>query len=114
VFAVRGNVSADGAGGGVAALTNRHPWGWAATLVNSHGVVKQPGSAAAVDAAEGRRVEVALRGVPPGAVAGAWVSSGGAGRAAADVRAAADGSAAVEVEVEAGGVRVVGFELAAL
>lgn len=112
VFAVRSNVSSDGAGGGVATLANRLPWGWAATLVNNNGVVKAPSTAAQVDAAAGRRVEVALRGVPAAAVAGAWVSSGGAGRRGVPVGTAADGSAAVVVEVEAGGVAVAGFQLA--
>jgi hypothetical protein len=110
VFSVQSNVSSDGAGGGVALLTNRHPWGWAATVVNNNGVVKQPGEAAVVDPAAGRRVALALRGVPPAALAAAWVSSGGASKTAAEVGAATDGSAAVVVEVEAGGVIIVGFE----
>jgi len=111
VFSVRSNVSSDGTGGKVATLSNRMPWGWMCTLINSNGVVKQPSTVEVIDPSAGRHLELTLK-VPSGEIRNAWVSSGGdSGREPLSVATAEDGSAVVFVEVEAGGLRVVGFLL---
>lgn len=101
------NVTTDGSSGGVQLLTNRLPWGWVATLINNNGVTKQPNSAAMVDASQGRAVTITLA-AREGAIASAWVSDGGSERVPLTVL---PGAATVTVEVEAGGLRVVGLVL---
>ena len=63
------------AGGGLQVLLNRSPEGWNVTLINNHGVVKQPGTAETVDARQARAATVVLR---PGfgVVVAAWAGDG--------------------------------------
>jgi hypothetical protein len=101
------NVTGD-VGGGVQLLLNRLPWGWVATLINNNGVVKQPNAPPTVDASAGRAVTLSLA-AREGVVASAWVADGGGPRAPLAVGA----GGAVRVEVEAGGLRIVGLVLEA-
>lgn len=103
------NVTADGASGGVSLFSNRVASGWRLTVINSNGVVKQPGSAAVVDDAQGRNVSLTLRS-SAGAAKAAWAADGGETRQALQLVSTADGTA-VAVAVEAGGLRIVDFEL---
>ena len=102
------NVTSDGDGGGVQSMLARAPWGWLVTLINNRGVTKQPNATAVVDAAQGRAVTVTLLEAAAGApLASAFVRDGA--RAAPAALPVVDG--AVVVEVEPGGLRVVGLVL---
>jgi hypothetical protein len=103
------NVTADGDGGGVQSMLARAPWGWVLTLVNNRGVTKQPNATAVVDAAQGRAVTVTLVEAVAGApLASAWVRDGA--RAPPSPLPVMSGGS-VGVEVEPGGLRVVGLVL---
>lgn len=119
-----GNVSSDVAGSaGVAMQVARQPWGWQATLTNPQGVVKQPGVDDEVDFSKGGRA-VALTLAAGGSantfhhssssldlgpsLAGAWVQDGGRGSSRTPLHVDDDGRT-VHVEIEAGGVRIVGL-----
>ena len=94
--------------GGVQLQLARLPWGWLAAVYNNNGVTKQPDAPAVVDAAAGRAVTLTLA-PAAGVLASAWAQDGA--RAPRQPLAVAGGDA-VTVEVEAGGLRLVGLVLA--
>lgn len=108
-----GTVDDDGAPScGLQVLLNRGPGGWNVTLVNNHGVVKQPNATAAVDASQLRVVDVALR---PGwgALAAAWETSHGPARAVPlPVAPGSGGGGVAGIAVPAGDLAVVSLQLA--
>lgn len=81
------------------------PAGWNVTLINNHGVVKQPATAPVVDASQLRRVVLTLK---QGTLATAWASSGAA---TAPAPLAISNGTTVEVTVAAGDLMTVGLEL---
>jgi hypothetical protein len=105
--ALASNVSAD-ANGGVQLQLARSPWGWTAVLYNNNGITKQPNAPAVVDVTAGRAVTLTLA-PAAGVLASAWAQDGA--RAPRQPLAVAAGGA-VTVEVEAGGLRIVGLVLA--
>jgi hypothetical protein len=96
---------------GLQVLVNRGPGGWNVTLVNNHGVVKQPNASVAVNASQLRVVDVALR---PGwgAVAAAWETSHGPARAV-PLPVAPGGGGVAGVAIPAGDLAVVSLQLVA-
>ena len=123
---LNGNLSSDVAGSaGVAMQIARQPWGWQATLTNPQGVVKQPGVDDEVDFSEGgRAVALTLNSAGDSANAhrhispldagplleGAWVQDGGRESSRTPLQVDEDGRT-VHVDIEAGGVRIVGLVL---
>lgn len=106
---VSSNVSTDGSSGGVSLFQNRIATGWRLTVINSNGVVKQPNSTAVIDGAQGRNVSLTLRS-SAGTVKSAWAADGGGPRQVLQLVDTADGTA-VACIIEAGGLRIVDFEL---
>ena len=81
-------------------MVNRGPRGWNVTLVNNHGVVKQPGVAASVDRDQKLTAELSLK-PGSGKIIGVHALVSGT-----DVTILPNGT--FRVDVEAGGVEVVG------
>lgn len=105
-FTVTSNVTNDLSGGGTQLLLNRLPWGWIATLINNNGVIKQPNATAITDPSQGRTVSLALA-AREGMIVNAWVANGAGDRIPLNVI----GGSTVTVEIEAGGIRLVGVVL---
>ena len=84
---------------------NRSPWGWLVTVYCNNGVTKNPATPPTIDATQGRALSVTL--LPSAGLAtSAWVQDGASPRQTLALQ-----NGTVDIQVEAGGLRIIGFVL---
>ncbi len=88
-------------------LLGATPSGWSVTLIDNHGVVKQPATAPVVDVSQCCSVVLSLK---QGTVATAWASSGGA---SPQSPLTVTNGTTVAVTVAAGDLMTLGLQLSA-